>query len=123
MKFKSPSEKVIFLSLTSGHTCSIGTELVEVPARFHRMAVAEGAIPEGMDHLIAPPDTQEKARGELVKTAIKTMLEANKEGDFGGDGKPTVARVSAIAGFTVGRSERDTAWNELKTELNLGEDD
>ena len=123
MKFKSPSEKVIFLALTNGHTCAIGPELVEVPERFHRMAVAEGAIPEGMDHLIAPKDAQEASRKELVKAGIKTMLEANKEGDFGSDGKPTVARLSAAVGFTVGRSDRDAAWTELKAEMGLTEED
>jgi hypothetical protein len=123
MKFKSPSEKEIFLALTNGHTCTIGPELVEVPERFHRLAVAEGAIPEGMEHLAVPKDTQESSRKELVSAAIKKMLEGSAEGDFNGDGKPDTRRLSAAAGFTVSRAERDEVWAAVKAELNLGEDD
>jgi hypothetical protein len=122
MKFKSPSEKPIFLALTSGHTCTIGPELVEVPERFHRLAVAEGAVPEGMEHLA---DTSVKAGGrkDIITAAIKKMLEGSTEGDFNSDGKPDTRRLSAAAGFNVARTERDEAWAAVKAELHLGEDD
>lgn len=109
MKFRSPTDQPIHMALTSGHTFVIGPELVEVPARFHRIAVAEGAIPQGMDAM--PPEEQAaETKMDLIVKSIKTMMDNPGDGDFNNDGRPDVRRLSAVAGFTVLAAERDSAW-------------
>ncbi len=44
MKFRSPTETPVHLSLTSGHTMLIGPDPVDVPEMFARVAVAEGCV-------------------------------------------------------------------------------
>jgi hypothetical protein len=116
MKFRSPTAAAIYLALTSGHTHVIGPELAEVPQRFHRMAVAEGAIPEGMDSLPAGDDDGPPDKQALIKTAIEAMVAEADAGDFTADGKPHLSKLSAKAGFTVSRQERDEAWDALSDE-------
>ena len=120
MKFRSPTEKSIFLADTSGHTCIVGPDLVEVPARFQRMAVAEGCLPEGVDRF-DDDNATDPTKAELITKAIQAMQADPVPGDFTADGRPNVGRVSAKAGFTVSAGERDAAWNAL-TGAEDGED-
>jgi hypothetical protein len=47
MKFRSPTETTIHLSLTSGHTFVVGPTPVEVSPEFHVCAIQKGCEPIG----------------------------------------------------------------------------
>lgn len=117
MKFRAPKSKSegVYLALTSGHTFVIpaataeAPDGVEVPSRFHKHAIAEGCLPQGVvdeDESAPAQDTKES----LIQRAIRSMLDAVQEGDFTSDGKPNVTKLSAKCGFNVSAGERDTAW-------------
>jgi len=110
MKFKSPTAEPIYIGLTSGHTCVIGPELVEVEQRFHREAVARGAIPEGMEKSVAQTGGHEATSSELILAAVKAMVAEANADDFANDGKPKATSLSKRVGFTVTREQRDEAW-------------
>lgn len=55
-------------------------------------------------------------RKQLVKDAIKQLLEANDEADFTADGKPNLNALKKAAGFNVSRQEADEAWEALQNE-------
>lgn len=63
-KFRSPTDKPVYLALTSGQTLIIGTEPTYTPSMFHRSAVMEGCIPVGVDRLPL----------ELMKVAIEREI-------------------------------------------------
>ena len=109
MRFTSPTDTPVHMALTSGHTFVVGPELVEVPPMFHRQAVLEGCIPEGMKSL-PPEDPPDDNKQDLIVKAIRAMLASPKEGDFNNDGRPDVRKLSARCGFTVLAGERDDAW-------------
>lgn len=110
MKMRSPTETPIYLALTSGHTFVVGPELVEVPRKFHRMALAEECLPEGVDALPPKDEAPDDTKMTLIVKAVRGMLNGNVDGDFNNDGRPDVRRLSAKAGFTVSAGERDAAW-------------
>lgn len=116
MKFRSPTDTPIHLALTSGHTFVIGPDAVEVPTHFHRMAVMEGCIPEGMDSLPADDGPAPDTKIDLIVSAIRDMLKDAKEGDFNADGRPDVRKLSQRAGFTVLADERNLAWQRISDE-------
>ena len=45
MKFRSPTEEPIHVSLVTGHTALVTAEGVELDPMFHREAISKGAIP------------------------------------------------------------------------------
>ena len=110
MKFRSPTETHVHLASTSGHTFVIGPDLVEVPTRFHRTAVMEGCIPQGMDALPPENDTPDHKKMDLIVAGVRAMMEAARDEDFNGDGRPDVRKLSQRVGFTVLADERNTAW-------------
>ena len=110
MRFKSPTEDAIYIGLTTGHTCSIGPEWVEVDPRSHREAVVRGAIPEGTEHVKVPKARVEQTRNELITETIRAMIAEAKPEDFTNDGKVNAVALSTRVGFTVSSSERDAAW-------------
>ncbi len=116
MKFRSPTETPIHISLLTGHTCVIGPQLAEVEPRFHREAVAAGAIPEGMD-AAAPVAAPEKSKGELIVEAVKAAISEAKADEFDKQGKVTAEALSKRVGFTVSASERNAAWTKVEQEL------
>jgi hypothetical protein len=110
------------IGLTSGHTIVVsglptGTE---IPRMFRREAIARGCIPVGM----SPEDLDdEKSKGfdrnAHIKGVMRKMLESTDDADaFDPDGKPNLVKVSALAGFTVERHERDSLWEELENDLD-----
>ena len=113
MKLYSPSEQPVHVALTSGHTCVITQDGVDVPAIFLREAIARGATQEpgsvGDDF-----STQILSRKLTVRDTLAAMIaDANKD-DFTADGKPNLMRLKARAGFAVSREEADTIFAELK---------
>ena len=113
MKFRSPTDQPIYMGLTSGHTFVVGPDLIEVPKIFHRQAVAEGCIPEGMDSLPSEDNTPSDTKHTLIVAAVRKMVEAADAADFTNDGKPDTRKLSARVGFTVLKEERDAAWEEV----------
>ncbi|WP_407715779.1 hypothetical protein ACJJWD_09495 [Comamonas testosteroni] len=63
-------------------------------------------------------------RKQMVKAAIKQMLEGNNEADFTADGKPNLNVLKKVAGFNVSRQEADEAWEALQAEAaEAGDED
>ena len=112
MKFRSPTNASVYIGLTTGHTITIGPDLVEVPVMFRRKAIAEGCLPEGVEDA-PPPEVVQKNKADLIIEAMRRMIAGADEADFNNDGKPDVRRLSKAAGFEVSRDERDGAWSEL----------
>lgn len=113
MRFKSPTDKILSLGLTSGHTCTIGPEYTEIDPRFHRLAVVNGAIPEGTEHVKVASPTVEQSRRDLLLSTVREMIAEAKPDDFTNDGKVNANALSTRVGFTVSSSERDAAWEAV----------
>lgn len=126
MRFRSPNpEKPIHVALTSGHTLVIPHEGCEVSEIFRREAIALGAeLMDSSGDVIAAAaqapavNAQSIAdnRKELIKNALRTMLNGANEDDFTDKGLPNLKRLQAVAGFNVPRTEADAAWAEVQAE-------
>ena len=129
MKFRCPGEEPLHIALTSGHTLVIPPEGVEVPDIFRREAISKGAEPLGSDgsHLapVRQPDGEgggddgqsiEEKRLELIKAALRSMLNGANEEDFTAAGTPNLKRLQFLAGFNVPRAEADAAWALVQAE-------
>lgn len=113
MRFKSPTDKPIYLALTTGHTCTVGPEYAEIEDRFHRLAVVQGAIPEGTEHVQVAPAAEALTRQDVLLAMVRRMIDEALPSDFTNDGKVNANALSARVGFTVSSSERDAAWDQL----------
>ncbi|MFZ7319680.1 hypothetical protein ACLS0R_11570 [Comamonas jiangduensis] len=126
MKFRSPGDEPLHISLISGHTLVIPAEGVEVPDMFRREAIARGAEPLASDGSVvaAAPKNDDGATGkssadnrkDLIKEALRTMLNGSNEEDFTAAGTPNLKRLQAVAGFQVSRADADAAWAEVQAE-------
>ena len=126
MKFRSPGDEPLHISLTSGHTLVIPAEGVEVPDMFRREAIARGAEPLAFDGSVvaAASKNDDGATGkstadnrkDLIKEALRTMLNGSNEEDFTAAGTPNLKRLQAVAGFQVSRADADAAWAEVQAE-------
>ncbi|WP_182340949.1 hypothetical protein [Comamonas koreensis] len=120
LKFRSPTAEPMHIGLTSGHTTVISTEGNEIPAIFHREAIARGAIivtgqADGAGAVVqttaggtTPVDTAN--RSLLIKQALQAMLDGGEEGDFTAEGKPNLTKLKARLGFAVTREEVEAGW-------------
>lgn len=113
MKFRSPTQDPVHLALTSGHTHVVGPELGEVDDRFRKEAIAQGCLPEGVGDDEESEESKAFDRKKVIGDALNSMLSGNDPADFTQDGKPSIARLSAKAGFQVSRSEADAVWAEV----------
>lgn len=112
MKFRSVTGANVYLGLTSGHTAEVTPEGTELDARFHKEAIAQGCLPEGLE------DTPEHEgptfdRKKVIVEALNAMLAGSDPEDFTKQGKPSLGKLNAKVGFTVDRSEADAIWDEL----------
>ena len=129
MKFRSPTDEPIHVSLTTGHTALVTPEGVELDPMFHREAIAKGAIPGSLTPeqalmLDAKPEAPQFDRAEHIAKVLKAMLDGDNEGDFNKDGKPDLRAVNAKLGFQASRSEVDAVWEKVSAAaLSEGEDD
>lgn len=110
IKFRSPTEKPVHLSLTSGHTMVVGPEPTDVPDRFKRAAIDAGCLLPG-EEPEAPP---ERTRHQVIVDAIQAMVDAGSEENFNADGTPDLSRLKKKLGWAVTREERDAAWRVVK---------
>ncbi len=92
-----------------------------VPAELAREAIAMGAEPvEGdKDQFLeqdAPPAEvmTDADREALLNAAFDQIISRNDSGDFGGDGKPTVAAVMKIVDFTITKKALMVAYQAYR---------
>ena len=112
MKFRSSSDQPTYLGLTSGHTAVVTPEGVELDKKFHKEAIAQGCLPEGIED---EPQEQAPAfdRKQVITDALNAMLAGSDPDDFTSAGKPSLTKLNARVGFTVARVEADAIWDEL----------
>lgn len=112
MKFRSITGEPVYLGLTSGHTAVVDPEGTELDKKFHKEAIAQGCLPEGVEE-----EKQDGKpafnRAEVITDALNAMLSGSDTEDFTKDGKPSLAKLNARVGFTVPRSEADALWDAL----------
>lgn len=129
MKFKSPTDEPVQLSLTSGHTCVVQPESIEpdgtdITPMFHREAIVRGCIPVGIEIPVTPaPAGPQFDRKKIIADGMRAMLESDDEGMFTGAGKPNITKLNAIVGFKTEREEVDAIWAEIEAELSAGVSD
>lgn len=112
MKFRSSTHEDIYLALTSGQTAVVTVAGNELEQRFHKEAIAQGCLPEGVDD--TPEDkTPQFDRNKVIMEALNDMLAGSDAGDFTAAGKPSLAKLNERLGFTISRSEADALWDEL----------
>lgn len=141
-QFYSESGEDVRVTLPGGAVAIVGRKPRTLPQQFHRAALKAGCLIKGA----APaPTVQEKPeddpheRIKLIKAAILTAVEAEpdegadeaahneyeaKYGDaFTQDGTPSVRWIEKELGFNISAQERDQAWNEVKAENGLDDED
>lgn len=113
MKFVSTTGEDIHITLTSGHTALVGTEPVELDVKFHKEAIARGALPAGLPVEVQEAQKPAFDRKEAITNTLNDMLDGGAEGDFNNDGRPSLAKVNGRLGFTASREEVDAVWAEI----------
>lgn len=112
MILRSPNDTDLHVALTSGHTCVITPEGVDVPAIFTREALSRGALPGGIE--VEDPEAEPAFdRTKAITDVLNAMLDGGEESDFTSTGKPDLRRVNARLGFQADRSEVDAVWTEI----------
>ena len=112
MKFRSNTGADVYLGLTSGHTAVVTVEGVELDPKFHKEAIANGCLQEGINASVETSDPQFD-RKKVVTEALEAMLNGSDPEDFTKAGKPSLDRLNAKVGFKVDRSEADAIWDEM----------
>ncbi len=112
MKFRSTTGEDVHIGLTNGHTAVVTVDGNEIDARFHKEAIANGCLPEGVN-LTEEDKTPQFDRKKVITEAINAMLAGSDPEDFTKQGKPSMERLLARIGFTASRSEVDGIWDEM----------
>ena len=116
MKFRSPTDEPLHVALTTGHTCAIPPEGVDLDPMFQREAIARGAL-AGDDVAPVAAQAPQFDRKQVITDAINGMMDGDNKDDFNEDGKPNLKRLNAVIGFQASRSEVDAIFEDLtKTE-------
>lgn len=121
MKFRSPTEKPVYVALTSGHAAVIGPEFRELPEILHRKALEEGCITDNMDEATINARTQSAAPGkskhEILVDTIKAMAKEANDGDFvPSTGLPNLKKLAKRVGWNVSREEMMQAVQAIADE-------
>lgn len=92
-----------------------------VPVELARDAIAMGAEPvEGVkdefleQDAVPPEELNEADKDVLLTAAFDQIIERNDTGDFGGDGKPTVAAVMKIVNFSITKKNLMMAFQKYR---------
>lgn len=112
MKFQSPTDEPVHISLTSGHTALVTPEGVDLSPLFHKEAVARGCIPSGMVGAVVKSEPVFD-RAAVIRQAMTAMLDGNSADDFTTNGKPDLRKLNARVGFQVAREEADKLFADL----------
>lgn len=111
MKFRSPTDEPLHVALTTGHTCTIHPEGVDLDPMFQREAIARGAL--AGDDVAPVAQAPQFDRKQVITDAINGMMDGDNEGDFNEDGKPNLKRLNAVIGFQASRSEVDAIFEDM----------
>lgn len=112
MKFRSPTDEPMHVALTTGHTCVIPPEGVELEPMFQREAIARGAL-AGDDVapiLAAAPQFDRK---QVIADAINGLMDGDDPDAFNDDGKPNLKKLNTRLGFQASRAEVDAIFEEI----------
>lgn len=112
MKFRSPDSEPIHIALLTGHTAVVTSEGIELAPMFRKEAIARGALPVGIA-TDEPENPEQPSRADLIRNAMKSLVEKGDVEDFTKDGRPDLRALDKAVGFTVDKSERDFIWNAL----------
>lgn len=115
MKFRSTTGEEVHISLTTGHTALVGTELTELSPIFHKEAIARGCLPEGVEPDEAADTSGSFNRKQVIVDALNLMMDGDTDGDFKADGKPNLTALNKRVGFQVARDEADEIWTEVSS--------
>jgi hypothetical protein len=118
MNFIMPRDRVVVSKMGRAYEFKKGEPLHVAPMCWDEV-IAAGAVPE--DELPADDAKDIKApqgpeRAALIKEAIEKMVLRGQREDFGANGAPNAAALSAMVGFTVDAKERDGAWKLAQNE-------
>lgn len=128
MKFRSNTGDALHIALTTGHTCVIPAATseaplgVEIEQRFHKKAIAAGAIPEtvkpGEENRQDDEDDANRvaSRTGAITEAIKRMLGREEKDEFKADGTPNLISLQREVGFKVSREEVEPIFKQLQDE-------
>lgn len=126
LKFQSPTNEPVHISLTSGHATIVGVEPTEIDVMFHREAIALGCVTvSGKTKTSAkkPDATPEFDRAAVIRDVMIAMISDGNEDDFTkNSGIPKIDVVRQRAGFGVQREEMQQCWENLVAELGNEED-
>lgn len=112
MKFFAPTEQPLHIALTSGHTAIVVKEGTDLPAIFHREAMARGALMEAGSG-DADLRALQMTRTLTIRDALVAARDSNAEDAFNKDGSPDLRKLIAKVGFQVSREEVDAIWAEV----------
>lgn len=116
MKFRSPTDQPIHISLTTGHTAVITPDGVPLDPMFHKEASSRGAVVFDEGSAAPALDVAPIDRRAVIAEALNAMLDGKVEDDFTTDGKPNLYRLRAKVGFSVSREEADAVFAEVTAE-------
>ncbi len=124
MKFRAPTDEPIHLALLSGHSAIVTRAWRELPDIFHDEALArrcecdkrvtapKGAkVQNGPNAINQTPDVD-----DLYREALAKMLVREVEGDFNGDGQPSIEAVSELAGFVATKEDVLRVFRAMEAE-------
>jgi hypothetical protein len=127
MKFRAPSDKPVYLCLTSGHSAVIGNEWRELPILLHRKALEEGCVTDNMDEATIAAKIEsaipEQSKHEILLGIVKEMMANPKEGDFTAADLPNLKRLSGQAGWSVSKEEMMQVVHSISSEPDSGKPD
>lgn len=127
IRFKSPTDDVLYVAITTGACARIGSKWRELPVDLHAAAIAAGAVTDNMDKAAAEqqrakvedPEPGESADdpAKLIRTAIIECIESVDEGAFDKKGFPDLKYLSARVGFNVERDQMLKVWHAVEAEV------
>lgn len=132
MKFRSPTEAPVTLTLLSGHSTTVTREWRELDLIFHDEAFARrcesdtsGVHTPEAPQVKAGPDAQNQLADvdAHIRQAILAMLERKQEGDFTNDGLPNVKVLNAVAGFRITKEDAHRVYRALVAEAEAAAPD
>lgn len=120
MKFKSPSNKPVYIALLSGHSAYVGNEWRELPLLMHREALAAGCITDNMDEASIAAKVEsakpEKDRHQILVATIKSMMDEGKPGYFTAADLPNMKTLNKLAGWIVSKEDMMQAVHAIAAE-------
>lgn len=126
IRFKSPTDDVLYVTTTTGACARIGPKWRELPVELHAAAIAAGAVTDNMDKAAAeqqrakveaaPAEDAPEDPAKLIHTAIIELIESSDEGAFDKKGFPDLKYLSARVGFNVEREQMLKVWHAVEAE-------